>query len=42
MTNLVGRRGTLVAQAPSTDGRFIYFSWRDDRSDIWVMGLADR
>jgi Tol biopolymer transport system component len=42
MTSLVGKRGTLVAQAPSTDGAFIYFSWRDDRSDIWVMGLADR
>ena len=42
MTSLAGKRGTLVPQSPTTDGTFIYFSWRDDRSDVWVMDLADR
>jgi Tol biopolymer transport system component/serine/threonine protein kinase len=42
MTSLAGKRGSLVPQPPATDGTFIYFSWRDDRSDIWVMDLEDR
>jgi Tol biopolymer transport system component len=42
MTNLMGKRGALVPQPPSTIAPFIYFSWRDDRSDIWVMDLVDR
>jgi TolB protein len=41
ITNLVGRRGTLgVYQMPATDGRFFYFTWRDDLGDIWVMDVA--
>jgi Tol biopolymer transport system component/serine/threonine protein kinase len=41
ITNLIGRRGTLgIYQMPATDGAFLYFTWRDDLGDIWVMDVA--
>jgi Tol biopolymer transport system component len=40
VTNLVGRRGTLGVMPPSSDGKNLYFPWRDDRGDIWVMDVA--
>jgi Tol biopolymer transport system component len=39
-TNLVGKRGTLGIGPPATDGKFIYFPWRDDLGDIWVMDVG--
>jgi Tol biopolymer transport system component len=39
LTNFVGRRGYLE-QDPATDGRYVYFSWREDISDIWVMDVV--
>ncbi|HEY7923520.1 MAG TPA: protein kinase [Vicinamibacteria bacterium] len=42
MTSLVGRRGTLGIMQPATDGRYLYFSWRDDLGDIWVMDALPR
>ena len=36
LTNLTGKRGTLGYMPPATDGRFVYFTWRDDLGDIWV------
>jgi Tol biopolymer transport system component len=40
MTNLVGKRGTVGVMQPATDGRFLYFSWRDDVGDVWVMDVV--
>jgi eukaryotic-like serine/threonine-protein kinase len=42
VTALVGRRGTLGIMNPATDGKFLYFSWRNDLGDIWVMDVAGR
>ena len=38
-----GRRGTFVptsGSAVSRDGRFVYFIWREDQGDIWVMDVV--
>jgi len=40
IVNLAGRRGELVNQAPATDGTHLYFSWREDLGDIWVMDIS--
>jgi Tol biopolymer transport system component len=41
ITNLFGRRGMLgVSQMPASDGTFLYFTWRDDLGDIWVMDIV--
>jgi Tol biopolymer transport system component len=36
LTRLEGRRGNLNENF-TTDGRSIYFTWREDDGDIWVM-----
>ena len=36
LTKLEGRRGGLNENF-TTDGRDIYFTWREDDGDIWVM-----
>jgi Tol biopolymer transport system component len=40
MTDFKGRRGTLGAFAVSTEGRYLYFTWRDDVADLWAMDAA--
>jgi eukaryotic-like serine/threonine-protein kinase len=40
VTDFTGRRGALGAQPPSTDGTFLYFTWREDLGDIWVMDVV--
>ena len=39
VTNLVGRRGALGYMPTATDGTFVYFPWRDDLGDVWVMDV---
>jgi len=39
LTDFAGRRGSMGFQTPSTDGKYIYFTWRDDLGDIWVMDV---
>ena len=39
LTNLSGRRGTLGVMGTASDGKFIYFTWRDDVGDIWVTDI---
>jgi Tol biopolymer transport system component len=39
VTNLAGRRGYLGANI-ATDGRWVYFTWREDVADIWVMDVV--
>jgi Tol biopolymer transport system component len=36
LTRLDGRRGNL-SEHFTTDGQFVYFTWREDDGDIWVM-----
>jgi Tol biopolymer transport system component len=40
VTNLAGRRGSLGNMPPSTDGKYLYFTWRDDPGDIWAMDIV--
>jgi len=39
LTKLEGRRGNL-GTGFSTDDRSLYFTWREDDSDIWVMDVV--
>jgi Tol biopolymer transport system component/serine/threonine protein kinase len=39
VTDFVGRRGVLGLQPPDTDGKYIYYTWREDLGDIWVMDV---
>jgi Tol biopolymer transport system component len=39
VADLSGRRGDIGFQSPSTDGHFLYFQWRDDLGDIWMMDV---
>jgi Tol biopolymer transport system component len=41
VTTLQGRRGAL-GYASATDGRYLYFTWREDDGDIWVMDVVTK
>ena len=41
LTNLADRRGSLGIQGLSTDGKYLYFAWRDDLGDIWSMDVLE-
>lgn len=40
LTNLEGRSGNLSYYFDITP-KFIYFTWREDEGDIWVMDVVD-
>ena len=40
VTDLRGRRGYLESLSLATDGRYLYFTWGEDLSDIWVMDVV--
>ncbi len=40
VSDLTGRYGTLDTYTLASDGRYLYFAWREDRSDIWVMDVV--
>jgi Tol biopolymer transport system component len=40
VAELGGRRGSLGLGPPATDGRSLYFPWRNDVGDIWVMDVG--
>jgi len=40
MTALSGRRGVIGNWGLATDENFIYFTWKDDIGDIWVMDVV--
>jgi Tol biopolymer transport system component len=42
VTDLSGRRGFTEPSAFATDGRFLYFTWREDIADIWGMDVLPR
>ena len=39
LTKLEGRRGS-IGNVFSTDDRYLYFTWREDEGDIWVMDVV--
>ena len=39
-TDLRGRRGYLEPLSLATDGKYLYFTWGEDLSDIWVMDVV--
>jgi hypothetical protein len=39
IADLTGRRGSLGLGAPATDGENLYFPWRSDVGDVWVMDV---
>ena len=41
LTKLEGRRGNIDTEI-SSDGRYLYFIWREDEGDIWVMDVVNR
>ena len=40
VTDLSGRRGRLGDLALATDGTYLYFTWHEDKGDIWVMDVV--
>jgi Tol biopolymer transport system component/tRNA A-37 threonylcarbamoyl transferase component Bud32 len=36
-----GRQGALEPSAIDTDGTYLYFTWREDEGDIWVMDVEE-
>jgi serine/threonine protein kinase len=38
LTDFVGKRGSL-ATLDGTDGEYLYFTWREDVGDLWVMDV---
>ena len=40
MTELVGRPGALGQYALATDDQYLYYSWDEELSDIWVMDVV--
>jgi Tol biopolymer transport system component len=41
LTDFVGRPGFL-ASLDDTDSEFLYFTWREDHGDLWVMDVDQR
>jgi TolB protein len=39
VTKLEGRRGD-ISDALAVDSRYLYFAWREDEGDIWVMDVV--
>lgn len=42
LTDFSAKRGSMVLECLATDGQFIYFTWREDAGDIWVMDVVDK
>jgi Tol biopolymer transport system component len=40
LTDLSGKRGSMEAECLATDGEYLYFAWREDTGDIWVMDVV--
>jgi Tol biopolymer transport system component len=40
VTELTGRRGALGNEGLAVDGRFLYFTWKESRGDIWVADIV--
>ena len=42
LTDFAGKPGRLGPYAIDTDGDYVYFTWRNDVGDIWVMDVAQQ
>ena len=40
LSDLAGKRGSVLVWPPDTDGQNLYFTWRADLGDIWVMDVV--
>ena len=41
LTDFAGKPGRLGPYAIDTDGDYVYFTWRNDVGDIWVMDVVE-
>jgi hypothetical protein len=39
VVTLDGKRGQIDLSSLATDGRYLYFIWIEEQSDIWVMNV---
>jgi Tol biopolymer transport system component len=39
LTDLSGRRGSILGSALAADGRYIYFAWQEGLADIWAANV---
>ena len=42
LTDFTGKPGGPGAITIDTDGEYVYFTWRDDVGDIWVMDVVEQ
>lgn len=40
VTALVNRRGAVIGNSLASNGKYLYFSWQEDRDDLWIGGLV--
>jgi Tol biopolymer transport system component len=40
LTDFSGKRGSMEVACLATDGKYLYFAWREDAGDIWVMDVV--
>jgi len=40
LTDFSGKRGSMAEECLATDGKYLYFTWREDAGDIWVMDVV--
>jgi Tol biopolymer transport system component len=40
LTDFSGKRGSMEGNCLATDGKYLYFTWREDAGDIWVMDVV--
>jgi Tol biopolymer transport system component/predicted Ser/Thr protein kinase len=40
LTDFSGKRGSMAVDCLATDGKYLYFTWREDAGDIWVMDVV--
>ena len=41
VTDFKGKRGRPVPIGLATDGKYLYFSWKEDTGDVWVMDVVE-
>jgi Tol biopolymer transport system component len=41
LTDFAEKRGALTGGGLGTDGEYVYFTWVEDRADIWVMDVVE-
>jgi len=39
VVHLEGHRGSPGTQSPALDSKYLYFTWREDPADVWIMDV---